>query len=66
MSELRNRVAKHRLEGDKFGSKASEVDGRDLFRVFMLAIENLEPQPPWQEPEGGMSPSEEEYYIERE
>ena len=42
LSELRNRIAKHCLEGDNFfGTIASEVDGSGPFRVFMLASEYL-------------------------
>ena len=37
LSELRNRIPKHCLEGDNFGITASEVDGSGPFRVFMLA-----------------------------
>ena len=42
LSKLHYRIAKHCLEGDNFGTVASEVDGRGPFRVLMLASEHLE------------------------
>ena len=42
LSELRNRIPKHCLEGDSFGTGASEMEGSGQFRVLMLASEYLD------------------------